>query len=82
MCRMVALSFRGEASETARGVLKHLVEASRSDPYLREIAGDSRHCHGYGYVAALRRKAALRRIATTRGVMKHANPLLTNPPSA
>lgn len=57
---MVALSFRGEASETARGVLKHLVEASRSDPYLREIAGDSRHCHGYGYVAALRRKGLWR----------------------
>ncbi|MEM0382451.1 MAG: hypothetical protein QXW50_01700 [Nitrososphaerota archaeon] len=52
---MVSLSFRGEASEQAREVLWLLAEASRDDPYLREIAGDGRHCHGYGYVAALRR---------------------------
>lgn len=57
---MVALSFRSEASEAARDVLRHLVEASRSDPYLRGIAGDGRHCHGYGYVAALRRKGLWR----------------------
>jgi glutamine amidotransferase len=57
---MVALSFRSEASGIALDVLGHLVEASRSDPYLREIAGDGRHCHGYGYVAALRRRGLWR----------------------
>ncbi|MCS7145099.1 MAG: hypothetical protein RMJ28_07340 [Nitrososphaerota archaeon] len=57
---MVALSFRGEAYELAREVLWLLVEASRSDEYLRPIAGDGRHCHGYGYVAALKRSGLWR----------------------
>jgi len=55
MCRMVALSFSGDGSETAVEILNLLVEASRRDPYLEAIAGDGRHCHGCGYVAALRR---------------------------
>ncbi len=57
---MLAIRFIGGAARVARDLLDCLVEASRSDPYLVAIAGDGRHCHGYGYVAALRRGRAWR----------------------
>jgi glutamine amidotransferase len=60
MCRMLAARFVAGASEVAGELLGCLAEASRSDPYLAAIAGDGRHCHGYGYVAALRRGRAWR----------------------
>jgi len=48
---MPAARFVAGASEVARELLGCLAEASRSDSYLAAIAGDGRHCHGYGYVA-------------------------------
>lgn len=30
-----------------------MLMASRDDPYLKALAKDGRHCHGYGYVAAV-----------------------------
>lgn len=62
---MVALSFLGEAAGLAEEILWALVEASRHDTYLLRIAGDGRHCHGYGFVAAFR-KTGLWRIVYER----------------
>jgi predicted glutamine amidotransferase len=58
MCRMVGLAFRAGGIPVVRKVLTAFVDASRDDIYLREIAGDGRHCHGYGYVAVLKRHGA------------------------
>ncbi len=54
MCRMIAVlwtSPRG-ASLTAR-LVELLAEAASNDPLLERIAGDPRHCHGYGYFTVL-----------------------------
>ncbi len=58
MCRMVGLAFRAGGIPVVRKVLTAFMNASRDDIYLREIAGDGRHCHGYGYVAVLKRHDA------------------------
>jgi len=55
---MVGLAFRAGGIPVVRKVLTAFVDASRDDIYLREIAGDGRHCHGYGYVAVLKRHGA------------------------
>ena len=52
MCRMLAIHARGEGLETARQLVLLLAEAASFDPYLEKIAGDPRHCHGYGYTLA------------------------------
>ncbi len=57
---MLAIRFEAAAAGIARELLGCLFEASRNDKYLKEIAGDGRHCHGYGYVAAFRRRGVWR----------------------
>jgi predicted glutamine amidotransferase len=58
MCRMVGFAFRAGGIPVVRKVLTAFVDASRDDIYLKGIAGDGRHCHGYGYVAVLKRHGA------------------------
>jgi glutamine amidotransferase len=41
-----------ECSELVAQLLHLLVEAASNDPLLERIAGDPRHCHGFGYLAA------------------------------
>ncbi len=54
MCRIAAVRFWGDFHGQLSMVLNALYEASCSDPYLARITGgDGRHCHGFGYVAAL-----------------------------
>lgn len=51
MCRMIGAvwsSLRG-ARRVSR-LVRLLYEASSNDRLLRRIAGDGRHCHGYGYL--------------------------------
>ncbi len=54
----MALRFDRSASGPAGALIDALVEASVEDPYLRRLAGDGRHCHGFGYVMAGRRGGA------------------------
>jgi len=58
MCRMVGLCFNAEGIPLVKRVLAAFVDASRDDVYLRGIIGDGRHCHGYGYVAVLKKHGA------------------------
>ncbi|MDW8083605.1 MAG: hypothetical protein RMI49_00175 [Candidatus Caldarchaeum sp.] len=50
---MAVLRFTESAREKAWQVFEAVAVASRKDPYLEVIAGDGRHCHGYGFAAAI-----------------------------
>ncbi|MEM1946980.1 MAG: hypothetical protein QW470_00530 [Candidatus Caldarchaeum sp.] len=55
MCRMVVLRFNDAGRDFAADVFDALVQASKDDPYLKQITGDDgRHCHGCGFTAALK----------------------------
>ena len=41
-----------EGSSMVSSLIRILYRASSNDPLLRAIAGDGRHCHGFGYVLA------------------------------
>ena len=59
MCRMVAGLAVGEGLGRLAGLIRLLPRAASSDPYLAAITGgEARHCHGYGFFAALRRRGA------------------------
>ncbi len=56
MCRMVGLAWWSvEGARLASRLVSLLVEAASRDPYLERIAGDARHCHGYGYAGLVER---------------------------
>ena len=53
MCRMLGAVWSGvEGSKVVAELVGLLYEAARNDPFLEAIAGDARHCHGYGYLLA------------------------------
>lgn len=54
MCRMLAARASGPGLRVVSSLASLLPRAASRDPYLEAIAGDGRHCHGYGYVAALK----------------------------
>jgi len=59
VCRMVAGLARGEGVEALAELVLLLPDAASNDPYLAAITGgEPRHCHGYGYFAAIRRSGA------------------------
>ncbi len=56
LCRMIGLVWRSfRAVKTAAELVKLLAEAASRDPYLESIAGDARHCHGYGFAGFVER---------------------------
>ena len=51
MCRMIgAIWTTSSGAEFVARLVRLVYEAASSDPLLASIAGDSRHCHGYGYM--------------------------------
>ena len=54
MCRMIGLYATGDSIDVVDGLLESLVESSEGDHHLEEMGvEDPRHCHGWGYAAAL-----------------------------
>ncbi len=50
MCRMIGVVWSSSEGSMIVASLSRLVyEAARNDPLLESIAGDPRHCHGYGF---------------------------------
>ncbi len=51
MCRMLGAIWRNpRGARTVSELIRILYRASSNDHLLRGIAGDGRHCHGYGYL--------------------------------
>ncbi len=60
MCRMLAARASGRGLVAVSRLASLLPRAASNDPYLEAIAGDGRHCHGYGFVAALKTRGSWR----------------------
>ncbi len=60
MCRMLAAyAWSREGSRLLASLTRLLADAASGDPYLARITGgESRHCHGYGYVLAWRARGS------------------------
>ncbi len=50
MCRIMGLYASRESYRYVRSLLSHFYNASINDYLNRELGGDGRHCHGFGYV--------------------------------
>ncbi len=55
MCRMLGLVAWGDGVRVIPRLVEAFYEASVDDHYLEDLVGDSRHCHGYGFVVLARR---------------------------
>ncbi|MCE4616455.1 MAG: hypothetical protein F7C09_05270 [Aeropyrum sp.] len=55
MCRMLAFHVLGPGRGLASELVQLLPKAASDDKYERELGGDGRHCHGYGYILVYRR---------------------------
>lgn len=60
---MLAVRARGPGLGVASRLVELLPEAASRDPYLEALEGDGRHCHGYGYVAAVKTSGSWRLVS-------------------